>query len=82
MPDREGRPAVSCDDVLHLRVELRVRDGTIDGALIEGEGEGRPVTFTGWIGLVAAIDQAVRRGERAPGAPAERRLPGPREGSP
>ena len=46
-----------------LRVELDPQDGSISGRLQDGEGAVRP--FSGWVGLAAAIEDALQRGGRS-----------------
>ena len=46
-----------------LRVELDPQDGSIAGRLMDGEGADRP--FSGWVGLAAAIEDALQGGGRA-----------------
>jgi hypothetical protein len=43
-----------------LRVELDPQDGSIAGRLLDGEGAGR--SFSGWVGLAAAIEDALQGG--------------------
>lgn len=45
---------------LTLRVELDSQDGSIAGQVMDGGGAGR--SFSGWMGLAAAIEDALPGG--------------------
>jgi hypothetical protein len=49
-----------------IRLELHLADGSLTGRASDGAGAAKE--FTGWMGLVAAIDALVRRRSRAPEA--------------
>ena len=54
---------VTTDPMVHMQLDLTFKEGTLIGQI--GVGETSPRPFTGWIGLIATIDElllAQRRG--------------------
>jgi hypothetical protein len=49
---------------IDISLELQIEDGLLSGRASDGDGGVR--SFSGWLGLVDAIDQLVEAEDRAP----------------